>query len=130
MFHDDDNFFDPHEYDDLLESSRIALAKDIIEHTKKNKDHGIKHVGDRVLVWDASRLTDVESGKVNFDEFEHALLERFPSIVIENGCKFKADLVIGERVYPMNLDLIVWNKTLNKKFRTNSKFVKRTDKPE
>jgi hypothetical protein len=49
--------------------------------------------------------------------------------VIADSQKYNADIVLGEdRVYPCNLDLIVWNKTLGKKFRTSSDFVKITYK--
>ncbi len=125
-----DDEYAPHEYDDLMDASREALARDIIDKINKEKDRGTKYVGDRVLVWDSSRLTDKETNTVNRDELDHQILSRYPSIVIEENCKYNGDVTIDNRVYPMNLDLVIWNKTLNKVFRTSSDFVKRTEKKE
>lgn len=126
MFHDDDNIGDD-EYDDLMESAQMSFARDVVATLKKNKDNSIKEVGDIVLVWDTSRMTDVDTGEVNTDILDHQIMATYPSIVVGENLTYNADIVLGEdRVYPCNLDLIVWNKTLGKKFRTASKFTKIT----
>jgi hypothetical protein len=98
----------------------------VLEHIKKNKDNSIKEIGDIVLMWDTSRLTDIETGEVNTDLLDHAMLCTFPSIVIEHGLRINKDIVLDDRVYPCNLDIMIWNKTLDKKFYTKSEFVKIT----
>jgi hypothetical protein len=130
MFHDDDYIGDD-EFDDLMEASRIALIRDAREKVKENKDGKQKYVGDIVLVWDTSRLHDHETGEPNGDLLEHGLITKYPSIVVEEDQKFNADIVLGEdRVYPCNLDIVIWNKTMGKKYRTSSDFVKiTTQKP-
>lgn len=128
MYCDDDNIGDD-EYDDLMETAKMAFARDVINEIKKNKDDSLKQIGDIVLVWDTSRLTEFGKNEVNTDVLDHRIMANYPSIVVENEVKYNADIVLGEdRIYPCNLDLIVWNKTLDKKFRTCSKFVKITDK--
>lgn len=123
MFHDDD-FIGEDEYDDLMASSQMAFARDVVSKIRENKDNTDKEVGDIVLVWDTSRMTDVQTNEVNKDTLDHQIMANFPSIVIENGIKYNADIVIDDRVYPCNLDLIVWNKTMDRSFRTSSKFTK------
>ena len=117
------------QFDDLMESCRMSLIQHAKEKIKQNKDGKLKYVGDIVLVWDTSRLTDLETNEMNTDNLDHQLIATYPSIVIADSQKYNADIVLGEdRVYPCNLDLIVWNKTLGKKFRTSSDFVKITYK--
>ena len=98
----------------------------VLEHIKKNKDYSIKETGDIVLMWDTSRLTEIDTLEVNTDLLDHAMLCTFPSIVIEHGLRINKDIVLDERVYPCNLDIMIWNKTLGKKFYTKSEFVKIT----
>lgn len=119
-----DEYIGDDEFDNLMHASQQSLREDINEHIKKNKDNAIKEVGDNVLMWDTSRLTDVETDEVNVDELDHRLMCMFPSIVIETNCKYDSTIVIGENKYTKTLDLIVWNKIVNKKFRTSSSFVK------
>lgn len=127
MFHDD--YIENDEFDDQMESCRMSLIQHAKEKIKENKDGKLKYVGDIVLVWDTSRLTDLETNEMNTDNLDHQLIATYPSIVIADSQKYNADIVLGEdRVYPCNLDLIVWNKTLGKKFRTSSDFVKITYK--
>ena len=126
MYYDDD-FVGDDEYDDLMDACRESFARDVVNHIKKNKDDSAKHIGDIVLVWDTSRLTEFGQDEVNTDELDHQLIAKFPSIVIAEDQKYNQDIVLGEdRVYPCNLDLIIWNKTLGKKYRTSSSFVKIT----
>jgi hypothetical protein len=129
------SFFDeehnPYEGEEMIDADQLALLRDMSAVVKKNKDLGYKTVGDRVLVWDSSRLREVGSDEVNLDELDHKLLAKYASIVVETGCRYNADIDLGEgRHYPLNLDLIIWNKTIGKKYRTSSNFVKRTDKRE
>lgn len=122
MYHNTDD-------NEMYKASRETLRKEVSKQIAKNKDGKIKSIGDIVLIWDTSRLRDLETNQTNTDILDHNILAKYPSIVIEDGLKFNADIVLSEdRVYPCNLDLIVWNKTLNKKFRTCSEFVKITDK--
>lgn len=124
MRHDDE--IHPDEYDDLLDSARQSFYNDVMDHVKKNKDNSIKKVGDKVIVWDTSRLRDGDTGEPNTDDLDHNLLCHYPSIVIEEDCRINADIVLGDRTYPCTLDIMIWNKTLNKKFYTKSEFVKLT----
>lgn len=124
--HDNDEIH-PDEYDDLMDASREAFARDVLDHIKKNKDNTIKKVGDRVIMWDTSRLTEIDTLEVNTDLLDHQILCKFPSIVIESSCRINADIHLGDRVYPCNLDIMIWNKTLGKKFYTKSEFVKITE---
>lgn len=128
MFHNTDDI-DDNELNEIFEACREALRKAANERIAKHKDGKRKEVGDIVLVWDASRLRNLETDEVNTDHFDHENLSRFPSIVIADNQKYNADIVLGEdRVYPCNLDLVIWNKTIGQKFRTCSEFVKITDK--
>lgn len=88
-----------------------------------NTDQRTKTVGDRILVWDTSRLTNAETGKAA-DDFEDRVLHDYPSIVIEDRIRFEAKLETLAGNFTKNLDLIVWSKSLNKKYRTSSEFVK------
>lgn len=127
MFYDNNNMIGDDEFDDLMDSSRMALRREAMEKIKENKDGKLKYVGDIVLVWDTSRMTELGHDEVNTDHLDHKLITTYPSIVIEDNQKYNADIVLGEdRVYKCNLDLVVWNKTLGKKFRTSSDFVKIT----
>lgn len=125
MYHDDEIHED--EFDDFLNTANESFRKGVIDHIARNKDKSVKSVGDKVLVWDTSRLTEIETGEVNTDTLDHEILNKFPSIVIEENLRINKDIVLGEdRVYPCNLDLMIWNKTLGKKFYTKSEFVKIT----
>lgn len=129
MFHDDDDIIRDDEFDDLLELSRIALQQEAHKRIAQNKDGKQKYIGDIVLVWDSSRLRDLETNETNTDILDHNILATYPSIVIGDSLEFNANIVLGgDRVYPCNLDLIIWNKTLGKKFRTCSEFAKISDK--
>jgi hypothetical protein len=111
-----------------IEGSLAILCRNINEIIKQNKDGKQKFVGDIVLVWDMSRLTEFDTGEVNTDIMDHNLITRFPSIVIEDSLTFNADIVLDDRVYPCNLDIVIWNKTLGRKYRTSSNFVKISEK--
>lgn len=122
----DDEYIGEDEYDDLMNTAKYALARDVLNHIKKHKDDSIKCVGDKVIMWDTSRLTDPETDEVNTDLLDHQILCTYPSVVIEDNLKYNADIVLDDRIYPCNLDIKIWNKTLNKIFRTKSEFVKIT----
>jgi hypothetical protein len=113
---------------DIKNSARDAFRKEVEAYVAKNKDFTIKETGDKVIVWDTSRLTDVATDEYNTDMLEHKLLCTYPSIVIAHGIRKNADITIDDRVYECNLDIIIWNKTLNKKYYTKSEFVKITKK--
>jgi len=94
------------------------------ETINKNHDGKTKAVGDRVLVWDSSRLTDLETGEVNRDPLDHRLLAHYKSIVIEDGCKYTATVTLNDNVYSKQLDIVIWNEVIGRKFRTSSDFTK------
>lgn len=128
MLHNSDDI-NNNELNEMFEASRNALRNEANEKVKQNKDGKRKLIGDIVLVWDTSRMTDLYTGEVNTDILDHQIMTTYPSIVIEDNRRFNADIVLSEdRVYPCNLDLVIWNKTLGKKFRTCSEFVKITNK--
>lgn len=116
--------FDQIEFQKISEirqrSTQIALQRFI----DQNKDDRTKHVGDNVLIWDCSRLTNNETGKIEYDDTIQKLLSNYPSIVIETGCKYTAEIKTFTGDFSKNLDLKVWNKNLNKVYRTSSDFVK------
>lgn len=100
------------------------FADFVQEQIAQNKDTSTKTVGDKIIIWDTSRLTYADSNKPCSDPIEHSIVNCYESIVIAENVRYNADVTIGDRVYEKNLDLIVWNKTLDKTFRTSSNFVK------
>lgn len=122
MFYDEelDDFADQDLSKLSVASTKTAIDK-IIE---ENFDPRTKSVGDRVLVWDSSRLTNAETNRYVNDHIEESILTKYESVVIEDGCKFDATKETLAGTFTVNLDLKVWNKTLNKVYRTSSKFVK------
>lgn len=122
MFYDEelDDFADQDLSKLSVASTKTAIDK-IIE---ENFDPRTKTVGDRILVWDSSRLTNAETGRYVNDNVEESILANYPSVVIEDGCKFDATKETLAGTFTVNLDLIIWSKQLNKKYRTSSKFVK------
>lgn len=96
-----------------------AIDKVIAE----NSDPRTKTVGDRVLVWDTSRLTDYETGE-RADDFEEKIVSKYWSIVIADGQKHEAKLSTLAGDFTKVLDLRIWNKILNKVYLTSSDFVK------
>lgn len=123
MFSDIDDF-DPHEMDDLIEASRQALAKDIENHIRKNKCEKVKEIGDQVLVWDTSRLRYADDDQPVTDQLDLNIIVLHPSIVVKTRETYQALLELGDRQYNVQLDLVIWNKTINRTFRTSSNFVK------
>lgn len=113
-------------YQDLFPNmeNNDNFADFVQEQIARNKDNTVKGVGDKIIIWDTSRLTYAESNKPCSDPIEHSIVNCYESIVIEASVRYNANITIGEKSYEKNLDLIVWNKTLNKKFRTSSDFVK------
>lgn len=107
--------------DHLRKTSTLTAINKFIED---NIDHRTKEIGDNVLVWDCSRLTDNESNKIEYQDNVHTLLSNYPSIVIETGCKYTAEVKTLTGDFSKNLDLKIWNKNLNKVYRTSSEFVK------
>lgn len=114
--------------EEIDDQTMEEFKKFVEDHIRKHKDNSVKVTGDRVLLWDTSRLTEVDSGEINTDPLDHHLLTMYPSIVIEDNVRFNQPIILGDRHYDCNLDLIVWNKTIGKVFRTNSEFVKITEK--
>jgi hypothetical protein len=124
---EDGDFEDEIDQEEFKRISRLALEKTrklVQSHIAKNQDNRIKTIGDKVLVWDCSRLTDVSTGEIDYDTSVHRTLSENASIVIEDRNKYVAQLTTFAGDFSKNLDLIIWNKKLNKKFRTSSEFVK------
>src|SRR5258708_38518570 len=99
MIHDKD-FEDFEDGDDDInqeELKRISALifaqketlKSIEKHMAANEDHRAKHIGDQILVWDCSRLTDVETKEINYETNVHRTLGNYPSIVIETDNKYR-----------------------------------------
>jgi hypothetical protein len=132
----DKNFADFESGDDDIDQEEFkrisALAQEqtrqaLLRHVRENTDKRTKHVGDNVRVWDCSRLSDLQTGEIEYDSMVHATLSNYSSIVIKTDDKYIAPLTTFAGDFSKNLDLIVWNKKLNRKFRTASEFVKIID---
>lgn len=114
--------------DEDLSKLTLANQETINAFDKKiaeNSDPRSKVTGDRVLVWDSSRLKYADDDRDVTHRIEELILANYESIVIEDGCKFTAKVVTIAGDFSKNLDLKVWNKNLNKVYRTSSEFVKR-----
>jgi hypothetical protein len=121
-----DDFEDDFEDQDL---SKLTVGdKKIVAAINKviadNTDNRTKTVGDRILVWDTSRLTNAETGERVEDDNEELVLTVYPSIVIEDRIRIEAKLTTLAGEFTKILDLKVWNKKLNKVYLTSSDFVK------
>jgi len=103
-----------------MKQTRAFIKKKIAE----NEDPRRKHVGDSVLIWDGSRLTDYISGEIEYTPAVQQTVAETPSIVIETGNKYRAELTTFAGDFSKVLDLVVWNKKLDRKFRTSSDFVR------
>lgn len=121
---DEEDDIDQQEFRRISEMALAKTRKFITDHIAKNKDDRSKTIGDIVHVWDGSRLTDVETGEIDYDPTIHRVLSRTDSIVIEDQVKHIAALTTFAGDFSKNLDLVIWNKKLNKKYRTSSEFVK------
>jgi hypothetical protein len=75
-------------------------------------------------VWDSSRLTYADTDEPVTDNFEERILANYPSIVIEDNVRYSATVRTLAGDFTKILDLKVWNKNLNKVYRTSSEFVK------
>jgi hypothetical protein len=117
--------------DDFADQDLSKLTKAKQEYIKaidkviaENFDPRTKTVGDRVAVWDTSRLTDIDTGKYVTDSFIERFLADHESIVIADNVRHVADLHTLAGDFSKVLDLKIWNKDLNKVFLTSSDFVK------
>lgn len=124
---EDGDFEDEIDQEEFKRISNLAMAKTrkfVEAQIAKNQDNRTKTVGDRVLVWDGSRLTDFETSEIEYEPTVHRTLSENPSIVIGDHNSYVVELSTFAGDFSKNLDLIIWNKKLNKKFRTSSDFVK------
>jgi len=121
---DNEDDIDQEEFKRISALAQKHTLKAIEKHIQANEDDRTKHIGDNVLVWDCSRLTDTETNEINREELVHKTLGNYPSIVIETDLKFVSELNTLAGDFSKVLDLVIWNKNLNKKFRTSSDFVK------
>lgn len=121
---DNDEDFDQFEFERIAKLAQEDTRKAILSHIRNNEDRRNKTVGDQIIVWDCSRLTNAETGELDYEINTSSILSNYPSIVIEDRNKYVAVVKTFAGEFSKNLDLIVWNKTLNKKFRTSSDFVK------
>lgn len=111
--------FEEEDVNQAMNLAKSETLKVVLRHIAANKDDRDKTVGDRVIIWDCSRLTDVETGKRVIDPLDISILEKYYSVVLEEGLKFNT-LGMVEK----NLDLKVWSPIINKVYRTSSDFVK------
>lgn len=116
--------FDQEEFKRISELALAETRRFVNEQIEKNTDKREKTIGDQVYVWDGSRLTDVETGEIEYDPKVQEIIAKNPSIVIEYDNKYQAKLTTFAGDFTKTLDLVVWNKNLNKKYRTSSEFVK------
>lgn len=128
MFED---YYDGYYEDDYADDDLSKLAKsnskslaEIEKIIKDNYDANEKTIGDRVLVWDCSRLTDDKTSEFETNPKIHMILANYPSIVIHDRQRYNSTLTTMVGDFTVNLDLKVWNKKLNKVYRTSSEFVK------
>jgi len=117
--------------DDFADQDLSKLTKAKQEYIKaidkviaENFDPRTKSVGDRVAVWDTSRLTDVDTGRYVTDSFIERFLADHESIVIDDNVRHVANLHTLAGEFTKVLDLKIWNKDLNKVYLTSSDFVK------
>lgn len=116
--------FDQEEFKRIASLAQKETQQAIQRIVAANKDNRTKAVGDQIIVWDGSRLTDFETGEIDYDVKTHSILGNYPSIVIDTDRKYTAQLKTFAGDFSRNLDLVIWNKNLNKKYRTSSDFVK------
>lgn len=126
-FESGDDDIDQEEFKRISELARKENEKQFKRLIEANTDRRTKHVGDNVRIWDCSRLTNLSTSEIEYDTKVHATLSNYPSIVIESENKYIAPLTTFAGDFSKVLDLIVWNKKLNRKFRTSSDFVKIVD---
>jgi hypothetical protein len=121
-FEEDD--FDQEEFERISKIRQKKNLKTIQAIIAAHYDERTKTVGDKILVWDSSRLTDKKSGEMVYDHRIHSILSTFHSIVIEDQVKHNIEVntLVGD--FSKNLDLVIWNKQLDRVFRTSSDFVK------
>lgn len=111
------NQLTPKEFNVMLEHAKKTI--------KKNRSMTLRETGDRVMVWDTSRLMQYDINLNISEDFESSDIEEWiicnnPSYVARTGEKFKST-VFGKTFI---LDLIIFSPKLNKHFRTSSEFVK------
>lgn len=121
-----ENYMDDFADEDLskLTKAGTLTLEAINKKIKDNFDPRTKSVGDRVLVWDSSRLTNFDTDQPVTDPTEEMILSNYPSIVIDDRQRYEAKLTTFAGDFTKILDLKVWNKNLNKVYRTSSEFVK------
>jgi len=118
-----EEYMDDFADEDLSKLTKADALTAIDKVIADNTDPRTKTVGDRVLVWDTSRLTNAETGK-RADDFEERMVHKYESIVIEDRLRHEAKLSTLAGDFTKVLDLKIWNKNLNKVYLTSSDFVK------
>ncbi len=125
--YDQEEEFDQEEFRRIAELAQAETRKTFQRLVKANTDNRTKGVGERVLVWDCSRLTDLETSEINRQNNVHIALNNYYSIVIAENQRYIAEVKTFAGDFSKNLDLIIWNEQLKMKFRTSSEFVKIKD---
>lgn len=108
----------------LTKAKENKVLKAINKKIAENFDPRDKHVGDKVIVWDSSRLRYFDTDLPVTDNKEEMILANYESIVIDDSQRYVAELRTLAGDFSKVLDLKVWNKTTNKVYRTSSEFVK------
>lgn len=124
MFDDHMDDFADEDLSKLTKSKNNKVLDAINKTIAENFDSRTKHVGDKVIVWDSSRLRYFDTDLPVTDNKEEMILANYPSIVIDDSQRYDTKLVTLAGNFSKVLDLKVWNKTTNKVYRTSSEFVK------
>lgn len=120
----EDFFVDDHADQDLSKLTKSTTLEAVNKIIDANSDPRTKAVGERIKVWDCSRLTNAETLKYVTDDMEELILSNYESIVIEDRIKHVAELSTLAGDFTKVLDLKIWNSQLNKTYLTSSDFVK------
>lgn len=123
MFEDYQDDFADEDLSKLTKAGKETLEA-INKKIEENFDPRTKEVGDKIKVWDSSRLTYADTDEPVTDELEESILANYSSIIIEDRIRYEAKVVTLAGDFTKVLDLKVWNKNLNKVYRTSSEFVK------
>lgn len=124
MFDDHMDDFADEDLSKLTKSKYNKVLDAINKTIAENFDSRTKHVGDKVIVWDSSRLRYFDTDLPVTDNKEEMILANYMSIVIDDSQRYDTKLVTLAGNFSKVLDLKVWNKTTNKVYRTSSEFVK------
>lgn len=103
----------PDEFMNLMQRAQTEI--------RNNLNFIQRETGDRILIWDISRLIDMDTDDYyDFSYGDQHVLVTEPSYIAKVGERYKST-VFGTT---FTLDLVIYSPTLKKHFRTSSDFVK------